>query len=72
MTDFTGAGVKGWILAIVGNLFIVLLVVRAVSHYARQEWGQLLTSLAFAIVLVGMIYFPDQVISILKTVWSKG
>lgn len=70
--DFTGSGIKEWVLAIVGNLFIVVLVVRMVSHYAKAEWGALMTSLAAAIVLVGFIYFPDDVISILKTAWGKG
>lgn len=70
--NFTGAGIKDWALAIIGNLFIVILVVRAVSHYAKAEWGALMTSVAAAIVLVGFIYFPDQVISILKTAWDKG
>lgn len=72
MTDFTGAGIQKWVLAIVGNIFIIILVVRSVSYYAKAAWGELATNLAAAVVLVGMVYFPNDVISILKTVWQLG
>ena len=57
-------------LKIVGNIFIVVLVVRAFGAYLKKEWGDLVTELVFAVILAGFIYFTDQSIGILKLLWN--
>lgn len=69
LTD--GADLKTWVLVIVGNIFIAVLAVRLLGHYAKREWGDLVTNLIAAVVLVGIIYFPDQFVSVLKLLWQK-
>lgn len=66
----TGEGLKDAILVILGNIFIIILAVRAVSYYAKREWGDLITHVAAGILIAAIIYFPDQVVSLLKSLWS--
>lgn len=58
------------VIKIVGNLFIIVLVVRAFSAYAKKAWGELITEIVVAIVLICFIYLTDQTIAILK--WIAG
>ncbi|MEU2086528.1 hypothetical protein ABZ569_32235 [Streptomyces albus] len=69
LTD--GADLKTWVLVIVGNLFIAVLAVRLLGHYAKREWGDMVTNLIGAVILVGVIYFPDSFVSLLKALWQK-
>lgn len=57
-------------LKIIGNIFLVVLVVRAFGAYFKKEWGDLATEVVFAVVLVGFIYFTDQSLGILKWLWN--
>jgi len=68
---FTGQAVKTAILLILGNVFIVLLAVRAVGAWARKEWGELVALVVGAVVVAGFIYFPDQIVNLLKTVYTQ-
>lgn len=66
----TGEGLKDAILIILGNLFIIILAARAVGYYAKREWGELITHVAAGVVIAAIIYFPDEVVSLLKSLWS--
>lgn len=57
-------------LKIIGNIFLVVLVVRAFGAYLKKEWGDLITELIFAVILAGFIYFTDQMINVLKFLWN--
>lgn len=70
MANFDGSSILDWIKAIVGNLFIAILIVRTVGQYARSDWGEMMMSLGAAIGVVGVIYFPDQVIGLLKKLFG--
>jgi hypothetical protein len=65
-----GAQLKDWILAIAGNIFIVILVVRAVGYYAKKEWGELVTHVLMAVIIAGFVYFTDGTIVVLKQIWN--
>ncbi|MFI1621865.1 TcpD family membrane protein [Streptomyces lydicus] len=76
MTDLAtaltnGADLKTWVLVIVGNVFIAVLAIRMLGHYAKREWGDMVTSFIGAVILAGIIYFPDGFITLLKTLWQK-
>lgn len=38
----TGSDLKTWVLLIAGNVFIIILVIRAITYYAKREWGELI------------------------------
>lgn len=67
----TGAELKDWILVVVGNLFAAFLAVRALGHFLKKEWGEMVT-LGVAAVFVGaIIWAPDAVQGFLTGVWGK-
>ncbi|MFB7012294.1 MULTISPECIES: hypothetical protein [unclassified Streptomyces] len=67
----TGADLKAWILIVVGNLFAAFLAIRALGHFLKKEWGEMVT-LAVAAVFVGaIIWAPDSVKTLLTGVWDK-
>ena len=68
--NFIGADFKDWVLIIAGNIFIIILVVRSVGHYAKKEWGELLGHILAAIVVGGLIYANDQSVALLKNAWT--
>lgn len=70
VVGITGDAFKDWVIAILGNIFIVVMVVRSVGHYTKREWGELVGNLAFAVVVAAIVYFPNQFISLLKGVWN--
>ncbi|MEU4357274.1 hypothetical protein AB0N09_12185 [Streptomyces erythrochromogenes] len=67
----TGADLKGWILAVVGNLFAAFLAVRALGHFLKKEWGEMLTLFVAAVFVAGIVWFPDGVKTLLGDVWKK-
>lgn len=58
------------ILKIVGNIFLIILVIRALGHYSKKEWGELIGHLVVSVILVGFIYFTSQTLGILKGIWT--
>lgn len=66
----TGAGFKDWVLVILGNIFVVILAIRAVGYYARREWGEMTAHLLGGVLVAAIVYFPDQIVTLLKTVWG--
>lgn len=65
-----GTDFKNWVLLIAGNLFIVVLVVRAVGYYAKREWGELLGHMCAGIVVAGLVYATDGSIGLLQNAWG--
>lgn len=65
-----GSSLKDWVLVFAGNIFIVVLAIRAVGHYAKREWGELVTSLLAAVFIAGVIYANDQTMTILKNIFT--
>lgn len=68
---FTGAELKDWVIIVAGNIFIVILVVRAVSHFAKREWGELLGTVLIAIFIGWIVYSTDTFIGFLKWAAAK-
>ena len=66
-----GNGLVSWALAIVGSLFGLVLGVRAFGHWAKKEWGALITHIAGAAVVAYMVFSPDQAVTVLKLIGSK-
>lgn len=64
-------GIKNIVLALAGNVFIIIFVIRAVGAYAKREWGELVTNILAAILIAGFIYFNDSTINILKWIWGQ-
>ena len=66
----TGEAVKDGLLLIIGNAFLVVLAVIAFGLWARKAWGEFVTTIAGAVVVVGFVYFPTQSVDFLKKIWE--
>lgn len=68
---FTGAELKDWVIIVAGNVFIVVLVVRMISHWAKREWGDLLTNALVAVFIAWIVYSTDTFIKFLRWLANK-
>lgn len=66
----TGDAIRDGILVLAGNIFIIIFVVRSVGAYGKKEWGELTINLLAAVLLVGLIYFNESFIELLRNVWQ--
>lgn len=64
MTDLSE--LKDWAILVVGNIFIVLLLIRTVGAWAKREYGDLFTNLAIAIVIGFLVYANDSAIALIQ------
>lgn len=69
LTD--ASDLKDWVLLIAGNVFIIILVVRAIGYYAKREWGELIGHILIAVIVAGFIFTPNTAISLLRGIWEK-
>ena len=61
-------GFKNQILTLVGVAFIIVIVVRMFTAYAKKNWGELVVEMV-AIVFVGwFVWFPDSAIATIKAI----
>ncbi|MFD7553565.1 hypothetical protein ACFV9E_03365 [Streptomyces sp. NPDC059835] len=60
-----------WILTIVGSLFVAVLAVRAFGHWAKKEWGALITHTIGGAVVAFFVFNSDQAVTILKMIGGK-
>ncbi len=68
MTD--GAALRDWVLLVAGNIFMLLLAARAVGHFAKREWGEMIGMGVAAVFVAGFVYFPDQSIGFFQDIWQ--
>ncbi|MFD9593078.1 hypothetical protein ACFWA9_10010 [Kitasatospora sp. NPDC059973] len=66
-----GSSLKGWILAFAGNIFAAFLALRALGHFLKKEWGEMITLFVAAVFVAAIIWFPDGVKTVLTDVWGK-
>ncbi|MGV9315206.1 TcpD family membrane protein [Streptomyces sp. NPDC003691] len=67
----TGAELKDWVLIVVGNLFAAFLAVRALGHFIKKEWGEMVTLLVAAVFVGAIVWAPEAVQDMLTGVWGK-
>lgn len=68
----TGAALKSWILLVAGNLFAAFVAVRALGHFLKKEWGEMVTLTVAAVFVAALIWSPDTVQAFLTGVWNKA
>lgn len=66
-----GNSLASWVITIVGTLFGAVLAVRSFGHWARSEWGKLITHLLGAAVAAMAIFNTERTIAILTFVGGK-
>ncbi|MCK2239982.1 MULTISPECIES: hypothetical protein [unclassified Crossiella] len=71
LTPNSGIRLRDILLGIAGTFVLVLFIFRAVASYAAGHYGQVVTSLAVAVIVGGFAYFPDQAVSLLKGFWNS-
>ncbi|MEU5430780.1 hypothetical protein AB0H73_34980 [Streptomyces olivoreticuli] len=67
----TGNELKTAILTVVGNLFVAVLAVRAFGHWAKNEWGAMVTHILGAAVVGFIIWDSQKAIEVLKFIGQK-
>jgi hypothetical protein len=67
----TGADLKTWILAIAGNVFVALLVIRGLGAFLKRDYGEMATLFVAGVLLAGLIWFPDGAVALMKAIWQK-
>ncbi|MGO4747325.1 hypothetical protein AB4212_01550 [Streptomyces sp. 2MCAF27] len=67
----TGAELKDWILVFAGNVFAAILALRAIGHFVKKDWGEMVTMGVAAVFVAAVIWFPDGVKDVLTGVWNK-
>ncbi|MFK0296342.1 hypothetical protein ACIQU6_38525 [Streptomyces sp. NPDC090442] len=60
-----------WILTVVTSLFVAVMAVRSFGHWARKEWGALITHVVAGAVVAVMVFTPDKAVNILKFIGGK-
>lgn len=60
------SGLRTWVLAIVGTLFVIIFAVRAVLGWARKDWGELIGFFAAGIFVAWVVFFPDDAVNTMK------
>lgn len=68
--NITGTGLRDAVLVVLGNVFVIILAVRAVGYYAKREWGEMVVHLVGGVVVAAIVYFPDSVVTLLKNLWN--
>lgn len=68
---YDGMDIKDWVITIAGNIFIVILLFRVLAHYAKKEWGELLTNLLVAVFIAWIVYSNESFIAFLTFMWGK-
>ncbi|MGW1976658.1 hypothetical protein [Streptomyces sp. NPDC001889] len=66
-----GSSLASWIITIVGTLFGAVLAVRSLGHWARSEWGALVTHLIGAAIAAFAIFNTDKAIDVLSAIGDK-
>lgn len=61
------AGLKDWVLAIGGNIFIIVLVIRTVGAFTRDAWNEFIGTGFAAIFVAALVYTNANVIAALTT-----
>ncbi|MFD4535583.1 hypothetical protein ACFWNL_35925 [Kitasatospora sp. NPDC058397] len=69
LTD--GTAFKNWALLLVGNVFAAWLAIRAVGHFIKKEWGDLIQMVFAALAVGAFVWFPDGVKTVLGDLWTK-
>lgn len=67
----TGESLKNWILIVVGNLFLAFLAIRALGHFIKKEWGEMVTLLVAAVFVGAVVWAPLVVKDVLVGIWNK-
>ncbi|OEJ20884.1 hypothetical protein [Streptomyces subrutilus] len=67
----TGAELYSWIAIIAGNIFLIVLIVRAVGHYAKREWGELVGHVITGVIVAGFVFATEATKNMFVEIWTK-
>ena len=58
--NFDFSGLQNTVVQAVASLIILILLVRLVMAYTRRAWGEMVTEVAFVLVIGWFVWFPDS------------
>ena len=64
MTDLSG--LKDFAIVVIGNLFIIILLIRVIGSWATRDYTDLFTNLVLAVVIAFLVYANDQAVALLQ------
>lgn len=68
LTPTSAFGIQNIALGIIGTFTLILLAARSAAAYADDRHGRMVTLVIGAAVIFFFCYFPDQTITILKSI----
>lgn len=71
LSPTSGTVARDIALGIIGTIMLVVVGFRALGSLADERYGKLITLILAAIPVVGIAYFPDITISILKGLFAS-
>lgn len=71
MLSYTGEPIKDYVIAVVGNIFIIVLVYNALQYYAQKAWGQMIALIAASIVLGSFVWANEATITFFKWIINQ-
>lgn len=66
----SGSGLAHIALGIIGSFILVILSFRALSAYADERFGKIVTSFLAAVPVFGFAYLPEETSNLLSSLWS--
>lgn len=63
-----GSGIKNAVLPFLGTILIIVLVVKLLREWGKDNFGQMITVAVAAVPVVLFLFLPDQGIAILKAI----
>ena len=67
---WSGKGISDWVLGILGSLVGALIAARGFGHWAKKEYGELITNVGVGVMIGAFCWFPADVINFLKFLWN--
>lgn len=65
-----GASIKDAVLALAGNIFIILFIVRTIGAFGKKEWGELIINILAGVLIAGLVYSNETTITLLRNIWN--
>lgn len=62
----TGKTISDWIVTVAQNAFIALFAIGAVKNFSKKAWGAFVSLFVAGALVAWVIYYPDQVVTLLK------
>lgn len=68
---YSPSGINDYLLGAVGSILGILIASRALGHYSRKEYGEMITSVGAGLIVGAFCWFPSGTLAFLKFIVGK-